>query len=229
MPRLLLQMSRVIIWILLLVFCCSACASPLNRTPSPGKIELGKTIYLVSHGWHAGIVLKHSAIPLDIQPVFADFPDTEYLEIGWGDREFYQEPDPHTGILLKAALLPTPSVLHILGFDGPVQAAFPHSEIISIKISSTALKLLSQSIAASFSRDKAGRIHSLGPGLYGNSRFYKSNESYHIFNTCNVWTARILQNVGLPVEPTFAVRVEALMSQVRQIGTVIQFTPKPSE
>ena len=222
-------MSRIRIWILFLAASCSACAAPVRETPAPSESEPHKTIYLVSHGWHAGIVLRRADIPDSIWPEPEDFPSTEYLEVGWGDMDYYQTPDPHMGLILKAALLPTASVLHIVGFNGPVPAYFPYSEIIRIELSSAGLEHLSRTIAASFATDEAGNTTSLGPGLYGNSRFYLSRESYQLFNTCNVWTARALRAAGLPITPARAITAENLMSQVRKFGRVVQSGPEPSE
>jgi len=183
----------------------------------------------VSHGWHAGIVLGRAEIPDNVWPAPVDFPDAQYLEVGWGDMDYYQTPDPHMGLIIKAALLPTASVLHIAAFSGPVQAYFPYSEIIRIELSSAGFEHLSRTIAASFATDEAGNITSLGQGLYGNSRFYLSRESDHLFNTCNVWTARVLRDAGLPITPAAATRVENLMSQARNFGIVVQSGPEPSE
>ena len=94
-----------------------ACASPPKDLSLPGPHEPSRTIYLVSHGWHAGIVVKRADIPPGIWPQHKDFPDSEYLEVGWGDRDYYMTPSPHLGITLKAGLLPTASVLHIVGFS----------------------------------------------------------------------------------------------------------------
>jgi len=222
-------MNRIRIWILLLAVSCSACTAPVRETSAPGESEPRKTIYLVSHGWHAGIVLRRADIPDSIWPVPWDFPSTEYLEVGWGDMNYYQAPDPHMGLILKAALLPTASVLHIAGFNGPVPVYFPYSEIIGIELSSAGLEHLSHTIAASFATDETGNTTSLGLGLYGNSRFYLSRETYHLFNTCNVWIARALRAAGLPISPTRAISVESLMSQARKFGVVVQSGPEPSE
>ncbi|MEA2079697.1 MAG: DUF2459 domain-containing protein [Pseudomonadota bacterium] len=222
-------MSRIRIWVLLLVASCGACAAPVRDAPVPCESEPRKTIYLVSHGWHAGIVLRRADLPDSIWPAPGDFPNTEYLEVGWGDMDYYQTPDPHMGLILKAALLPTASVLHIVGFNGPVPAYFRYSEIIRIELSAAGFEQLSRTIAASFVTDEAGNTTSLGPGLYGNSRFYLSWETYHLFNTCNVWTARALRAAGLPITPATATRVENLMSQASKCGMVMQSEPKPSE
>jgi len=217
------------IWILFLAVSCSTCAAPVRETLAPSESEPHKTIYLVNHGWHAGIVLRRADIPDNIWPKLGNFPDMEYLEVGWGDKDYYQIPDPHLGFILKAALLPTASVLHIVGFNGHVPAYFPYSEIIRIELSSTGFELLSRTIASSFALDKAGNTTSPSPGLYGNSRFYLSRETYHLFNTCNVWTARALRTAGLPITPATATSVGNLMSQARKFGVVVQSEPEPSE
>lgn len=222
-------MSRIRIWVLFLIASCGACTTTVREAPALGESEPRKTIYLVSHGWHAGIVLGRDEIPGNAWPAPGDFPDTQYLEVGWGDMDYYKTADPHIGFTIKAALLPTASVLHIVAFSGPVQAYFPYSEIIRIELSSAGFEHLSRAIAASFATDEAGNITSLGHGLYGNSRFYLSRESYHLFNTCNVWTARALRAAGLPVTPATATEVESLMSQARNFGIVVQSGPEHSD
>ncbi len=219
-------MSRIRIWTLFLLVCCGACAVPVRDAPVPRASEPRKTIYLVSHGWHAGIVLRRADIPDSARLELGEFPNTEYLEVGWGDMDYYQIPDPHIGLILKAALLPTASVLHIVGFNGSVPAYFPYSEIIKIELSTAGLEHLSRTIAASFATDEANNPTSLGPGLYGNSCFYLSRETYHLFNTCNVWTARALRAAGVPITPARAMTVESLMSQARKYGMVVKSGPK---
>ena len=180
------------------------------------------TIYLVSHGWHAGIVLERQILSEHIEALQDDFASADYLEIGWGDSDFYQTPEPHIGQILKAGLFPSESVLHLVGFNGDVTSYFPYSEIVEFKVTLQQLDQLGRNIAASFAADGEGKTESLGRGLYGNSRFYRSKESYHIFNTCNVWTARVLHRIGLATNPLSAITVEDLMGQLRGLGRVIQ-------
>ncbi len=220
-------MSRIRIWILFLAAGYCACEAPVKNAPAPSTSELRNTIYLVSHGWHAGIVLRRAEIPDSVWPAPGDFLGAQYLEVGWGDMDYYQTPDPPMGLILKAALLPTASVLHIVGFSGTVPVYFPFSEIIRIELSSAGFAHLAQNIAESFARDGTGNATSLGPGLYGNSRFYLSRESYHLFNTCNVWSARALRAAGLPIIPARAITVESLMVQARKFGMVVQPGPEP--
>jgi len=207
------------------VVACCACAAPVRDLFPPGDDASAKAIYLVSHGWHAGIVLRRADIPADLWPENVDFPYAEFLEVGWGDKQYYQTPDAHPGTTLRAALWPTSSVLHIVGFNGAVTAYYSSSEIIEIKLGEPGFELLSRYIAASFARDESGQALPLGRGLYGNSRFYLSRESYHLFNTCNVWTARALRAASVPITPSFSITVEQLMAQAQTFGEVVRSKP----
>ncbi|NOR51922.1 MAG: DUF2459 domain-containing protein [Gammaproteobacteria bacterium] len=206
---------KVVVVLLALLPSISFANSVTDATP---KVP----IYLVSHGWHAGIVLERQLLSEYIEVLQQDFANAEYLEIGWGDSDFYQTPDPHIGLILKAGLLPSESVLHLVGFNGDVTHYFPYSEIIELKVTPEQLDELVINIAASFTMDGKGKTVSLGRGLYGDSRFYSSKESYHIFNTCNVWTARALRRAGLDTHPLSAITVDDLMGQLRGVGRVVQ-------
>ena len=216
----LIQTFVVIISVLLF-----ACVSPPKGLFPPGPNEPSKTIYLVSHGWHAGIVVKRADIPPGIWPQHNDFPEAEYLEVGWGDKDYYMTPEPHLGITLKAGLLPSASVLHIVGFSGSVTRYFPRSEVIRIDLSEAGFERLCSYLENSYAQDESGLSQSLGPALYGDGRFYLSRESYHAFNTCNVWTARGLRDAGCPITPAANLMVETLMANVAKFGTVIQAAP----
>ena len=207
---------------LTVIFLCNGCAASINGACPVAEKEPAKTIYLVSHGWHVGIVVKRVDIPDDVRLVHGDFSSAEYLEIGWGDRDFYQTPRPHLGIALKALLLPTTSVLHIVAFNDSVASYFPHSEIIMVRLSDAGFQRLIRYIAASYDRGPVGNLVPLGVGLYGVSQFYRSQETYHLFRTCNVWAARALYTAGCPVRPFLAITGDNLMSQVQSFGTILR-------
>jgi uncharacterized protein (TIGR02117 family) len=215
---------RILMHCFVVVTCC-ACAAPVKDLFPPGDNAVTRPIYLVSHGWHAGMVLRRTDIPADLWPENVDFPYAEFLEVGWGDKQYYQTPDAHLGTTLRAALWPTSSVLHIVGFNGAVTAYYSSSEIIEIKLGEPGFELLSRYIAASFARNGSGQALPLGRGLYGNSRFYLSRESYHLLNTCNVWTARALRAAGVPITPSFSITVEQLMAQAQTFGKVVRSKP----
>jgi hypothetical protein len=52
---------------LLIAYC--ACAGPVKEIYLPSKDEPTRSIYLVSHGWHTGIVIKRTDIPTASGPI----------------------------------------------------------------------------------------------------------------------------------------------------------------
>ena len=224
-----LEKVRVVAFIAWMAGLLLACASPPKDLFPPAPGEPFKTIYLVRQNWHAGIVVKRADIPPGVWPQHQDFPDADYLEIGWGDRDYYMTPSPHFGITLKAALLPSASVLHIVGFRGSVTRYFPDSEVIRVELSEAGFQRLCSYFESSYALDRHGGSRPLGPSLYGKGQFYLSTESYHAFNTCNVWTSRALRDAGCPVTPAGNLSIDALMATVAEFGVVIQHMPPDLE
>lgn len=213
----------LLILTLTLISLCSGCAASINKDCPADKQTSAHTVFLISHGWHVGIVVKTSDIPDDyVWPVHKAVADARYLEIGWGDQDFYQAPSPGLSIALKAILLPTPSVLHIVAFNDSVTSHFPHSKIIAIPLSASGFKHLISTIVNSFDKDPAGNTVPLGPGLYGTSRFYRSRDSYHLLNNCNNWIANALYTAGCPLSPSLAITADSLMFQAQSFGTSLQ-------
>ena len=206
----------------IVIIACCGCTAPVTLPFAPNDQASLTSIYLVSYGWHAGIVLKRADIRPDAWPAIDDFATADYLEVNWGDAAFYQAPGTPVGAALKAVLWPTPSVLHIVGFSGKVAQQYPLSQLIELRVSPQGFEHLLRHIAASFALDNTGRSQFLGPGLYGNSRFYLSRESYHLFNTCNIWTARALNAAGLPISPWASLTARGLMRQAKAAGREIR-------
>lgn len=209
----------------LLCMLLGACAAPEKNSVPAEDDAASKPVYLVSHGWHTGIVVRRMDLPAEVWPESADFPDAEYLEVGWGDRDFYPAAEFGWGIAFKAVFWPRLGVLHMAGFSGPVADFFPHSEVVEMKLSRRGFERLSGFVHDCFDRNGAVRATRMGPGLYGQSAFYPAREKFHLFNTCNVWTARPLRTAGLPVTPFYAMTADGLMSQARQFGQTIQSMP----
>ncbi len=179
-------------------------------------------IYLVSPGWHVGLVIRRTDATAAHWPEQDDFPEATFLEVGWGDRDFYQDPDPGVGTLLKAGLWPTKSVLHVVGFSRRVTAYFPRSEIIRIDVPEAGVDSLAAYVHEAYARDDEGQPLALGPGLYGESRFYAGQGRYHVFKNCNTWAARALRAAGVRVRPAEILTANDLLAQARPFGETIQ-------
>jgi len=206
--------------LLLIVIVCGGCAAPVKELSLPTAGESSTSIYLVNHGWHTGLLVRRADIPQGLWPESADFPAADYLEVGWGDRDFYQALGFDLGLALKAIWFSTASVLHVRGFRGVEERHFPGIEIVELKIFPGGRERLFRYIHETYAREGAVRVPPLAPGLYGDSRFYPAQGKFHVFNTCNTWTARALQAAGYPVTPS--TRAEPLMAQARRFGQAIR-------
>ena len=183
--------------------------------------EEPRYIYIVRHAWHAGLVVKYDDIDPRLWPEKDDFPEALYLEVGWGDRDFYQTPRAGLGILLQAALNSPASVLFVIGLPTDVTRYFPYADILEIPLSRQALEKLVHFIHATYKRDASGKTLPLGPGHnHRDSMFYLAEGQYSLFNTCNTWLSRALQAAGLPIKT--ALRAGRVMSQAQPYGRMIQ-------
>lgn len=210
--------ARVWRWGSLLAAVSVACAVPDRGLQPPGPGDPVRTVWVVGHEWHTGLVIRRSDLPEGVWPEHQHFDGAEFLEIGWGDREFYQATEPTLGLALRAAFGASPSVLHVVAFSDPVGAFFAGSEIVAIRLSPAGLAALGSFVAVAHARDETGRAIALGPGLYGWSRFYLGREPYGLPETCNTWTARALRAAGLPITPALALTKHGVLSQLSTSG-----------
>jgi uncharacterized protein (TIGR02117 family) len=177
--------------------------------------EDGATIFVTSNGWHSSIVIPRQRLPPGVIPEAADFPDSPYLSLGWGDAEYYPARQPTSDMTLRAALGPTPAVVHLAGLRSHPSDVFPKDEVVALRISADGFRNLIDYLDGTFARDGAKRARSIAPGLHAFSQFYRANGGFHLFNTCNTWTARGLQAAGWPIQVVGIIAAEELMEQVR--------------
>lgn len=173
-----------------------------------------KGIFVVNNGWHSGIIVKVEDINRSVLDLEESFKGFEYIEIGWGDEEFYKSKDPSIWMTLKAAIIPTSSVMHVRAYNSYMLNYFSEEHIVQIRLSHKAFEKLLNFIVNSFAREEA-KVIILSKGLYENSLFYLSSKNYHLFNTCNVWTANALRSADVDVSPYSSITTNSLFSQLK--------------
>jgi uncharacterized protein (TIGR02117 family) len=176
------------------------------------------TVFVVSHGYHAGIVLPRVVLAdvasrrgyaalLAASTRFAAFP---FLEMGWGDEEFYRSVPTIASVTVPMAaralfLAGNASVLHVVGLSYPPRAAFPLADIIALDLSADGFDRMLTRIDATFAPSAGGPVEDGGPGLYGPSRFYRARGAFNILHVCNHWLADLLDAAGVPTAPVLAI------------------------
>lgn len=181
-----------------------------------------KSIYVVSHGWHTGIVVRREEIPEPLLPEKNEYPHANYIEFGWGDADFYMDPDAGVSRALNAAFSSDSSVLHVVWFDDLAEISLSGVETVELKVGEDELKRLCLFLHNSFERDSAGMSRALRAGYYRQSKFYRSVEQYHLLNTCNVWTAKALREAGFSLVPIFYTTAESIMDEAKAHGRVVK-------
>lgn len=209
--------SGLFLLVALLVTGCAAQPTVSSAPkPVPGTENL---IFVTSNGWHSSIAVARTDLPPDRIPEAADFPHARYLEFGWGDGEYYPSKHATIAMTLRAALVPTPAVVHVAGLGADPSSSFSSSEVIVLQADPVMFAHLIDFINASFARAGALRATAMGPGLYATSHFYPATGSFHLNNTCNTWTARALMAAGFDVHAAGTSRAEDLMRQIRALVT----------
>jgi uncharacterized protein (TIGR02117 family) len=202
---------------LLWLGCAGPGAGPVVEpalAPRPGAPTA--TVGVVSHGWHTAIVFARADIPPASWPEQARFPPARFLEVGWGDRAFYETRDAGAWLAIKAALGSERSALHVVGFDRAPAAEFPGADLVVLELSAAGVDALARFVSATYARDAAGDPIEAGPGLAPVSRFYASTRRYSILYTCNSWVAEALRAAGCPTAAGWIVTADGLMAEARR-------------
>jgi uncharacterized protein (TIGR02117 family) len=206
---------RSAVLILFVLASCATLSSPPTTRPSSPQNPF--EIYVIRHRFHTGIAMAKVHLPEAMSALKRDFDRFEFVEIGFGDRAFYMAPEDSAWLGIRALLWRNDAVLHVAGFNGPPELEFNQHEIVGAVLNSQQMSALAKYMAESLAE---GTI--LKSGLYGNSYFYPANGSFHLFNTCNVWTATALERAGLGIDSTWAITSRSVLDQLAQIGFIIR-------
>jgi uncharacterized protein (TIGR02117 family) len=203
-------------WYLLAVISLSSCGT-LSRGIGSKVLTEGESknlIHVASHGWHTGIILQPEHLNRHVPSLVERFPQADFYEVGWGDAGFYQANKITLKISLNAVFLPSDTVVHLVGFEGDPVEYFSTSDVKEVRLSDEGMESLGRFVASSFAKDCAGQSQKLGPGLYGDSQFYRGEGRYHLFNGCNKWTAKALRSGGMEINPLLKITSASVMDEI---------------
>lgn len=205
------------------LFMLAACPSEpwVVRHAEEKFAEENVAIYVVSHGWHTGIVVPAGKIQSILPRLGERFRDAAYIEFGWGDNMFYPANEITTGLTFRALLWPTESVIHAVAVPEKVVVFFSGSQIEKICLSGLDYSLLISFIVNSFSKNGENDIIQLKHGIYGNSQFYQAEGSFHLMNTCNNWTAKALKSAGMDISPVLKLNASSIMDSVHEYNQAL--------
>lgn len=192
-------------------------ARPGNPALFPAA-EDGIDVVLVSNGYHAGLVIPLGPVAevasrggmTAVLPVATRFRQFEWIEIGWGDGDFYRSTPTAASLQITLAArallgLGNGSVLHVVGIAGKPEDVFAGADATRIKLSKAGFERVIARIDQSFALSSDRQPKILGPGLYGPSLFYRAEGHFNLFRVCNHWIADLLDAAGIPTTPAAAI------------------------
>ena len=177
-----------------------------------------KLVFVVYDSWHAAIVLRKPDMTSDSLPELVDFPEAEFLEFSWGDKDYFPDPDAGVFTAIKAAFWSSGSVLHVVGFTADVKRFYSRGKIIELRLTHDAHGRLLDYISHTFARPSGGGPAPASAGLFAYSRFYPAHHKFSLLKTCNTWVAESLKSAGLAISPGQVVTAESLAAQLSGVA-----------
>lgn len=176
---------------------------PINRKFKP--VRNGVDIFVSTNGMHVDYIVPTrnqlfdwSKI-IDSSPYAKSLTEYPYLGIGWGDPGFYLELETWDKlsfkIAAKALLYPTPTIMHVIGYDSLPGETL---RVEKISISPSSYVHLSSFIYNAFRLDPDQKLDLIrGVGYTADDNFYQAKGVYHAFHTCNYWVNKGLKRIGV--------------------------------
>ncbi len=220
---------RIVVLILALL-CVVNCSTQGHNTDTlyrPYRGNDSKNVWVVNYSWHSGIIIRAADIPASLIPEKEDFPNAEFLEIGWGNKAFYQAPEFKLSLAAKALFIPGQSTMAVHGFSHSPEREFSDSKITALHFSPEQFYRIVEAMDQSFDRKGQVRTRPALKDMKDDSYFYDAYGSYSMIRTCNNWTAKILYQGGVPVSTSlYSATANHVMSQVGHYGIVVRANNK---
>ncbi|WP_434685886.1 DUF2459 domain-containing protein [Pseudanabaena minima] len=193
------------------------CPSPTAGLFPPAPNAKTRTIYFVQHEWHSGLAwAQRSGETFGAE----EWKDSPFVEVGWGDRQFYFAGDQSIPSMLRAVFIPSDSVMHVASFAEAPEKFFKFP-VLPIELSEAGFQNLFAYVKQTFVvNEKGDRSAAIGKGQYGVSSFYAAVPRYFSAFNCNTWAAEALRNAGVSVCPNRAVLAKNLGEQIKSLQGV---------
>ena len=186
-------------------------------------LQIQFSVYVVKNNLHTGIVFPAESAVTTYIPAAENFINHKYIDIGWGDEDFYQDPDPDYLLGAKAILVPTNSVVRIEGLNSTINKIVKWSDFsIRFDLNDEQFKNLCEFVNGSFLKNSDKNLIITSQKNNNRIIFYKSRLKYHLFNTCNTWIAEAFESCGFDISSSNVITAENLFEEISKYGTVLK-------
>jgi len=211
--------------ILLLLFALSQNYFGINRILENSEERSDSiNVYLVKYNWHVGILISIDSISKSCFPFITEKTEGKFIDIGWGDEEFYQNEETDYALAAKAILWPTSSVVRTGVYYNNIESISQYSDYcVKFSLNQEQFGDVVQFINDSFDTIGTGGLVIVSEKSNGRVIFYKSVHSYHLFYTCNTWVAEALNSAGFDIDPDDVITANELFYEVSDFGQILKY------
>jgi uncharacterized protein (TIGR02117 family) len=186
--------------------------------PSNAPVPTGEaTLYVVARGWHTDIGFPVDEVTGPLARLEQDFPGVRFMVFGFGERGYYMARNGGSGEMITA-LFPSKSAILLTALRAPPTAAFEDQQVVVLRLPKAGIDRIAARLWDGLEKTEDGGAVRLADGPYAGSAFYASSETYDAFHTCNTWTALMLREGGVPVNPAGVLFTDQVMQQVAWIA-----------
>jgi len=188
--------------------------------PQGAAVPTGNaSIIVVASGWHTDIGLPTDELGAPLADLERDFPGARFLVFGFGERAYLMARDGGSGEML-GAVFPSDSAIRMTALRAPPADAFGADHVVTLHLSPQGVDRIAALIWQGMEKQADGTARRLAGGPYDGSALYAATETYDALHTCNSWTALLLHEAGLPVDPIGVLFTGQVMDQVRRIAAL---------
>jgi uncharacterized protein (TIGR02117 family) len=192
---------------------CSGSLPPDAQVPTSDA-----SVYVVERGWHTDIGLPVGEIAGPLATLEHGYPGVQFMVFGFGERAYYMARRTGSAELLTA-MFPSESAILMTALSASPTEAFADQHVVQLHLPQDAVDRIANRIWQVLEKGSDGSAVRLADGPYPGSVFLASTETYDLFNTCNTWTAAVLNDAGLPIDPRVLL-ADQVMQQVDRIATL---------
>jgi uncharacterized protein (TIGR02117 family) len=194
--------------------------SPAINIDSSSSFSSQFYVYLIKQRWHTGLVFEKAKVDTFIWNEINSINDKSFVDVGWGDKDFYQHPGFDAELAFKALFYPTESTLRVEEINIPIKQYAEISDIaVRIELTQNQFNDLCRYVHDTYLRNENDELVIFSEQYNGNIKFYKAKGNYHIFNTCNSWIAKALKHAGFDISENI-ILAEQLFNEAQEFGTV---------
>ncbi|MBX3044060.1 MAG: DUF2459 domain-containing protein [Candidatus Kapabacteria bacterium] len=180
-------------------------------------------VYVVHVGLHTDFVIPKNLVTDSALKALRIFDDYQYVEIGWGDAEFYMNDGFDLMLAAKALLSLTGSVMRIEAFPKITSKIFERYKfIVELNMNYNQYHSFLKFIDSKLARNNSNQFIIAKSAKNGNVRYFRSNLNYHLFYTCNTWTAEAIKSAGYDFSIFMVLTAEQLYHKIKGLGRQIK-------